>query len=79
MFFLFKPTMRTAFLKKNPHKFQEISYSGIIPFVDVGKEDIHKHLQYEVSMPVYIGRITNQRKLPKCLPYENYKSELLNI
>ena len=29
---------------KNAHKFQKISYSGIIPFVYVGKEEIHKYM-----------------------------------
>ena len=49
-------------LKNNAHKFQKISYSGIIPFV-----------------PVYTDNITNQRKVPKWLPFENYTSESLNI
>ena len=48
---------------KNAHKFPKISYSGIIPFVYVGKEEIHTHIQYEVSTPVYMGWIANQRKL----------------
>ena len=61
------------------HKFQKIGYSGIIPFVYVGKEEIHKYMQYEVSIDVYMGRIKNQRKVPKWLPLENYKSESLNI
>ena len=30
------------------------------------------------SVPVYVGRIANQIKLPKWLPFENYKSESLN-
>ena len=34
---------------------------------------------YEVSMAVYMGRIANQRKIPKWLPFKNYKSESLNI
>ena len=29
---------------KNAHKFQKISYNGIIPFVYVGKEEIHKYM-----------------------------------
>ena len=28
-------------------------------------------------MTVYIGRIGNQRNIPKWLPFENYKSESL--
>ena len=28
-------------------------------------------------MTVHMGRISNQRKVPKWLPFENYKSELL--
>ena len=44
---------------KNAHKFQKISYSGIIPFVYIGKEEIHKHVQYEVSMTVHMSRIAN--------------------
>ena len=43
----------------------------------VGKERIHKYMQYEVSMPVYMGRIANQRKVPKWVPFKNYKSESL--
>ena len=54
-------------------------YSGIISFVYVGKEEILKYMQYEVSMTVHMGRITNQRKIPKWLPFKNYKSELLHI
>ena len=30
------------------HKFVKIGYSGIIPFVYVGKDMIHKYIQYEV-------------------------------
>ena len=48
-------------------------------FVYVCKEEIFKYMWYEVSMTAYIGRITNQRKALKWLPFENYKSELLNI
>ena len=35
------------------HKFQKKGYSGIIPSVYVGKEEIHKNMQYEVSMIVF--------------------------
>ena len=41
--------------KKNAHKFMKISYSGIISFVYAGKEEIHKYMQYEVSMTVLAG------------------------
>ena len=61
--------------QENAHKFQEKSYSSIIPFVDEGKENIHKYMQYEVSKTVCMGRIANQRKIPKWLPFKNYKSE----
>ena len=54
-------------------------YSGTIPFVYEGKEEIHKYMQYEVSMTVCVGRIANQIKVPKWLPFKNYKSESLNI
>ena len=54
-------------------------YSGIIPFMYKGKEEIHKYIQYEVSMTVCMGRIANQRKVPKWLLFKNYKSESLNI
>ena len=39
--------------------------SGIIPFVYVGKVDIHKYMKCEVSMAAYVGRIANQRKISK--------------
>ena len=44
-----------------------------------GKEEIHKYMQYEVSMTVCVGWITNQRKVPKWLLFKNYMSESLNI
>ena len=37
----------------------------MIPFTLVGKEEIHKYMQYEVFMIVYMGRIANQRKVPE--------------
>ena len=37
--------------KKMHVKFRKCD-SGIIPLVSVGKEDIHKYLQYEVSVTV---------------------------
>ena len=57
------------------NKLQEIGHSGIVPFAYVGKEDIHKYMQYEVSMTVYVGRAANQRKVPKLLYLKNCKSE----
>ena len=65
--------------KKMFINFIKKSYSGIIPFVYEGKEEIHKYMQYEVSMTVCMGRIANQRKVPTWLPFKNYKLELLNI
>ena len=56
-------------------KFQKIGYSGIIPFVHVSKEEIHWYQQYEVSRTAHMGRIANQRKVPKWLPFEIYFSE----
>ena len=53
------------------HKFQKKGYSGIIPFVYEGKEEIHKYMQYEVSMIVCMGKIANQRKVLKWLPFKN--------
>ena len=40
---------------------------------------MHKHMQYEVSMTVNMGRIANQRKVQKWLRFKNYQSESLNI
>ena len=50
---------------ENAHKFEKTGYSPIISFMHAGKEVIDKYMQYEVSMTVYIGRIANQRKIPK--------------
>ena len=61
------------------HKFQEIGYSGIVPFMYEGKEEIHKNMQYVVSMTVSMGRTTNNKKILKWQPFKNYKSGLLNI
>ena len=55
---------------------KKVSY---FPFVYEGKEEIHKYMQYEVSMTVYKGMTTNQRKVSKWLPFKNYKSESRNI
>ena len=65
--------------EKNAHKFLKISYSGIIPYVYTGKEEILKYMPYKISMTAYMGRMANQRKIPKWLPFKNYKSESLNI
>ena len=46
----------------NTRASEKIRPSGIIPFVYVGKDEIHKYMQYEVSMSVFWGRIANQRK-----------------
>ena len=54
-----------------------MSYSSIIPFGYVVEEEIL--MLYEVSMTVHMGRIKNQRKIPKWLPFKNYKLESLNI
>ena len=51
------------------YKFQKIGYSSI-NFVCVDKEEILKYMQYEVSMTVYMGRIANQRKVSKWLPFK---------
>ena len=56
---------------KYAHKFQNIEYSGIIPFVYIGKEVIHRYMQCEVSIIVYMARIANQRKVSKWLPFKN--------
>ena len=34
-------------LKRNAHKFQKISYSGIISFVYEGKEEILKYMSFK--------------------------------
>ena len=65
--------------EENAQKFQKIGYSSIIPFVYEGKGEINKYMQYEVSKAVCTDRITNQRKIPKWLPFENYRPESLNI
>ena len=59
-------------------RLQSQGYSDIIPFVYEGKEEIHKYMQYKVSMTVCMGSTTNQRKVSK-VPFKNYKSESLNI
>ena len=49
--------------------FRKKSYSGIIAFVYEGKEEIHRYVQYEISITVCMCRIANQRKIPKWLPF----------
>ena len=46
------------------HEFQKIAYSDIIPFVYIGKEEIHKYMQYEVSMNIY-GQDSKSKKSTK--------------
>ena len=41
--------------------------------------NVHVHTKYEVSLTVYVGRRANLLKIPKWLPFKNYKSESLNI
>ena len=65
--------------KKMFINFRKKGYSDIIPFVYEGKEEVYKYMQYEVPLTVCVGRISNQRKLPKWLSFKNYKSESLNI
>ena len=65
--------------KKILINFRKKGYSGIIPFAYEGKEEIYKYMQYEVSMTDCVGWITNQRKVPNCLSFKNYKLESLNI
>ena len=64
--------------QENGHKFQRIGYSDIISFVYEGKE-VQKYMQYEVCMTVCMGRIANQRKIAKWLPFKNYKSETFDV
>ena len=42
--------------KKMIINFRKKGYSSFIPFVYEGKEEIHKHMQYEVSMSVWVGQ-----------------------
>ena len=51
-------------------------YIGIIAFLYIGRDEIHMYMQYEVSMTVCVGRVSNQRKVPKWLPFKNFKSKL---
>ena len=71
--------VKSKWILRKCSQIPEKGYSGIIPFVYEGKEEIHKYVQYKVSMTVCMGRTTNQRKVSKWLPFKNYKSESLNI
>ena len=42
------------------------------------RNNVYIHTKYEVSMTIYMGMIANQRKIPKWLPFKNYKSEESN-
>ena len=39
----------------------------------VGKEEILKYMLYEVSVTVCMGRIANQREVPKWFSFKNYQ------
>ena len=56
--------------RENVQKFHKFVWSGNIPFVYIGKEEIHKY-------GCLHGRIANQRKVPKWLQFQNYTSESL--
>ena len=51
-------------------KFQKIGNSDPIPFVYASKVEISKYVQYDVSMTICRGRMTNQRKTPKWQPFK---------
>ena len=51
-------------LKKMFINFIKKGYSGIIPFVYESKEEIHKYMQYEVSMTLY-GQDSKSKKSTK--------------
>ena len=44
---------------------QKIGYRNLILFVYVGKVEIPEKMQNEVSMTIYMGRMTIQRKIQK--------------
>ena len=44
--------------------FRKYVILALLLFVYVGKEEIKKYMKYEVSMTAYMGRVTNQRKIP---------------
>ena len=37
--------------------------------------NVNIHMKYEVSIIMFVSRRANQLKVPKWLPFENYKSE----
>ena len=37
------------------NKFQEMGQSGIVPFTYIGKDEIHKYVQYEAFMTCLYG------------------------
>ena len=39
-----------------------MDHSGIVPFTYKGIEEIHKYMQYEASMTIYIGRTAIKEK-----------------
>ena len=47
--------------KKMLTNFRKKGYSSIIPFVYEGKDEIHKYMQYEVSMTVWAGQQIKER------------------
>ena len=40
---------------------------------------VHMCTNYEVSVTIHMGMRANERKIPKWLPFKNYKSESLNV
>ena len=54
-------------------------YTSIISFVYIGKEEIHEYVQYEISITIYMGRIENQKGVPKWLPFEHHMLKALTI
>ena len=69
--------VRSAWLVRKMFIIFRKGYNDLIPSVYVGKHEIHKYIQYEVSMIIYVGRTANQRKVPKWLQFQNCKSESL--
>ena len=71
--------IKSKWISRKCSQIPEKGHSGIILFVYEGKEEMHEYVQYEVSMPVCMGRTTNQGKISKWLPFKNYYSDSLNI
>ena len=57
--------VKSVYFLENAHKFQKLGYSCIIVFVCKSNEEMHKYMQYEISMTAYMGRMANQRNVPK--------------